>query len=49
MVVRIAGGQMYLWRAGDYEGEVLDMLVQGRRGIGTALPLLRSCSRSQAS
>jgi putative transposase len=25
MVVRIAGRQMYLWRAVDHEGEVLDM------------------------
>ena len=28
MVVRIAGRQMYLWRAVDHEGEVLDMLVK---------------------
>jgi hypothetical protein len=28
MVVRIAGERMYLWRAVDHEGEVLDMLVQ---------------------
>src|SRR5262249_18066280 len=28
MVVRIAGERMYLWRAVDDEGEVLDMLVQ---------------------
>jgi putative transposase len=31
MVVRIAGKRMYLWRAVDHEGEVLDMLVQSRR------------------
>jgi putative transposase len=31
MVVRIAGERMYLWRAIDHEGEVLDMLVQRRR------------------
>src|SRR5262249_13258816 len=31
MVVRIAGIWMYLWRAVDYEGEVLDMLVQRQR------------------
>ena len=31
MVVRIAGKRMYLWRAVDHEGEVLDMLVQRRR------------------
>ena len=34
MVVRIAGKRMYLWRAVDYEGEVLDMLVQRRRTAG---------------
>jgi len=31
MVVRIAGKRMYLWRAVDHEGEVLDMLVQWRK------------------
>ena len=31
MVVRIGGKRMYLWRAVDHEGEVLDMLVQRRR------------------
>jgi transposase-like protein len=31
MVVRIGGLRMYLWRAVDHEGEVLDMLVQRRR------------------
>ena len=31
MVVRITGKRMYLWRAVDREGEVLDMLVQRRR------------------
>src|SRR5205085_9331593 len=31
MVVRIAGKRMYLWRAVDHEGEVLDILVQRRR------------------
>ena len=34
LVVRIAGERMYLWRAVDHEGEVLDMLVQSR-GITT--------------
>src|SRR5881409_2426402 len=34
MVVRIAGNRMYLWRAVDHEGEVLDMLVQRRRTSG---------------
>lgn len=31
MVVRIGGERMYLWRAVDDEGEVLDVLVQKRR------------------
>jgi transposase-like protein len=37
MVVRIAGKRMYLWRAVDHEGEVLDMLVQSRRDSRAAL------------
>ena len=40
MVVRIAGERMYLWRAVDHEGEVLDMLVQRRRNTRAALPLM---------
>jgi transposase-like protein len=31
MVVRIAGRRMYLWRAVDHEGEILDLLIQPRR------------------
>jgi transposase-like protein len=31
MVVRIAGRRMYLWRAVDQEGEILDLLIQPRR------------------
>ena len=37
MVVRIGGKRMYLWRAVDDEGEVLDMLVQKRRNMAAAL------------
>ena len=44
MVVRIAGERMYLWRAVDHEGEVLDMLVQRRRDTRAALRLMRSFS-----
>jgi putative transposase len=29
--LKIAGRMVYLWRAVDAEGEVLDMLVQSRR------------------
>jgi hypothetical protein len=41
MVVRIAGERMYLWRAVDHEGEVLDMLVQRPRDSRAALRLMR--------
>ena len=41
LVVRIAGKRMYLWRAVDHEGEVLDMLVQRRRDAWAALRLMR--------
>ena len=45
MVVRIAGRRMYLWRAIDHEGEILDMLVQRRRDKRTALKLMRKLLR----
>jgi transposase-like protein len=45
MVVRIAGKRMYLWRAVDHEGEVLDMLVQSRRDSRAALRLMRKLLR----
>jgi putative transposase len=41
MVIRIAGKRMYLWRAVDHEGEVLEMLVQRRRDTQAALRLMR--------
>jgi putative transposase len=47
MVVRIAGERMYLWRAVDHEGEVLDMLVQRRRDSRAALRLLRKLLKKQ--
>jgi transposase-like protein len=45
MVVRIAGRRMYLWRAVDHEGEILDMLVQRRRDKRAALRLIRKLLR----
>jgi transposase-like protein len=45
MVVRISGRRMFLWRAVDSEGEVLDMLVQRRRNKVAALRLLRKLLR----
>src|ERR671921_661025 len=47
MAVRIAGKQMYLWRAVDDEGEVLDVLVQRRRDKAAALKLMRKLLRKQ--
>jgi len=41
MVVKIRNQRMWLWRAVDDEGEVLDMLVQRRRNTCAALRLLR--------
>ena len=45
MVVRIAGRRMYLCRAVDHEGEILDMLVQRRRNKRAALRLMRKLLR----
>ena len=36
MVVRIGEERMFLWRAVDDEGEVLDVLVQKRRNEAAA-------------
>src|ERR1700741_1606450 len=47
MVVRIAGKRMYLWRAVDHEGEVLDILVQRRRDTRAALRLMRKLLKKQ--
>jgi transposase-like protein len=47
MVVRIAGERMYLWRAVDHEGEVLDMPVQRRRDGRAALRLMRKLLKKQ--
>ena len=47
MVVFIGGRQMYLWRAVDDEGEVLDMLVQRRRDARAARKLMRALLKKQ--
>ena len=38
MSISIRGGKYWLWRAVDNEGEVLDFLVQGRRGAPAGTP-----------
>jgi putative transposase len=47
VVVKIRGQRMYLWRAVDDEGEVLEILVQKRRNKAAALKLLRKLLKNQ--
>ena len=47
MVVSIQGRHMYLWRAVDSEGEVLDLLVQPKRDKAAALRLMRKLLKKQ--
>ena len=47
MVVSIGGRPMYMWRAVDGEGEVLDVLVQRSRDKAAALKLLRKLLKKQ--
>src|SRR5215208_7877149 len=47
MVVRIGGKQMYLWRAVDAEGEVLDVLLQAKRDTKAARKLMRKLLKRQ--
>ena len=45
--VSINGRQLYVWRAVDTEGEVLDVLVQPRRDRRAALKLMRKLLKKQ--
>ncbi len=45
--VSINGKNVYLWRAVDCEGEVLDVLVQSRRNKRAALKLMRKLLKAQ--
>jgi putative transposase len=47
MVFSIQGERMYLWRAVDSEGEILDVLVQPKRNKAAALKLMRKLLRKQ--
>ena len=47
MVCNVRGKRMYLWRAVDDEGEVLDHVVQRQRDTEAALKLLRRLLRNQ--
>jgi transposase-like protein len=45
MFIRIRGKLMYLWRAVDAEGEVVDVLVQATRAAAAARKLMRKLLR----
>jgi len=47
MFVSVGGRRVYLWRAVDGEGEILDVLVQARRDKAAALRLVRKLLRKQ--
>ena len=47
MIVVIGGRRMYLWRAVDSEGEVLDLLVQRQRDTAPAVKLMRNLMKKQ--
>ena len=47
MVVSIQGKRMYLWRAVDSEGEILEVVVQPRRDKAAALKLIRKLLKKQ--
>ena len=47
MVSKVGGQRMYLWRAVDDKGEVLDLVMQRRRDNGAALKLLKRLLRNQ--
>jgi len=44
---KINGEMVYLWRAVDYEGTVLDVVVQNRRNTKAALRILRKLLKNQ--
>jgi putative transposase len=47
MVCKVGGMKMYLWRAVDDEGEVLDLVMHRRRDTWTALKLLTALIKNQ--
>ena len=47
--LKIDGRMLYLWRAVDAEGEVLDVLVQSKRNKHAALKLMRKLLKKYAS
>ena len=48
LYLKIDGRMVYLWRAVDAEGEVLDVLVQSKRNSHAALKLMRKLLKKYA-
>ena len=47
MVVAIGGKRLWLWRAVDSEGEIMDLLVQPKRDKAAAVRLMRKLLKKQ--
>jgi len=47
LVSKIGGKRVWIWRAVDDEGEVMDMVVQKQRDTSAALLLLRQLMKNQ--
>ncbi len=47
MSVAIGGERVWLWRAVDHEGEILDLLVQRSRDKAAAMKLMRKLLKKQ--
>ena len=47
LFLKIQGRQQYLWRAGDEDGDVIDILVQSRRNRRAATRFFRKLLKGQ--
>jgi putative transposase len=46
-IVTVRGERLYLWRAVDQDGDVLDILVQKRKNKGAAVRLFKKLMKGQ--
>jgi putative transposase len=46
-IVTVRGERLYLWRAVDQDGDVLDILVQKRKNKGAAVRLFKKLMQGQ--
>jgi putative transposase len=49
MVISMRGKRMYLWRAVDAEGQILEVLVQAKRDTRAAIRLMRKLLKKQGA